>query len=145
MLFLGTDTETLAQHLARSLQEGRQDPFEPVTIVVPNPHLGKWLRLTLARQLGVVMNLSFRFVEQALWDMFAEVDPRAGGSQSDTPGGQIREHASPIGSGPRARMPAGRWGEPDDAARLVAWLCSTEAGWITGQTIDSEGGFRRSA
>ena len=44
---------------------------------------------------------------------------------------------------PSACMPAGRWGEPDDAARLVAWLCSDDARWITGQTIDSEGGFRR--
>jgi 3-oxoacyl-[acyl-carrier protein] reductase len=44
---------------------------------------------------------------------------------------------------PAVRMPAGRWGEPDDAARLVAWLCSDDARWITGQVIDSEGGFRR--
>lgn len=39
------------------------------------------------------------------------------------------------------RMPFGRWGEPEDAARLVAWLVSDEARWITGQVIDSEGGF----
>ena len=45
---------------------------------------------------------------------------------------------------PAGRMPFGRWGEPDDAARLIAWLCSDDARWITGQTIDSEGGFRRS-
>jgi 3-oxoacyl-[acyl-carrier protein] reductase len=45
---------------------------------------------------------------------------------------------------PAPRMPFGRWGEPDDAARLVAWLCSEDARWITGQVIDSEGGFRRS-
>ena len=45
---------------------------------------------------------------------------------------------------PAARMPSGRWGEPDDAARLVAWLCSDDARWVTGQVIDSEGGFRRS-
>ena len=38
-------------------------------------------------------------------------------------------------------MPFGRWGEPDDAARLIAWLCSDEGRWITGQTINSEGGF----
>jgi NAD(P)-dependent dehydrogenase (short-subunit alcohol dehydrogenase family) len=44
---------------------------------------------------------------------------------------------------PRPAMPLGRWGRPDDAARLVAWLCSDEAAWITGQVIDSEGGFRR--
>jgi 3-oxoacyl-[acyl-carrier protein] reductase len=41
------------------------------------------------------------------------------------------------------RFPGGRWGEPDDAARLVAWLCSPDARWVTGQIIDSEGGFRR--
>jgi 3-oxoacyl-[acyl-carrier protein] reductase len=44
---------------------------------------------------------------------------------------------------PRPAMPLGRWGEPDDAARLIAWLCSEDARWITGQVIDSEGGFRR--
>ena len=30
-------------------------------------------------------------------------------------------------------------------ARLVAWLCSDDARWVTGQVIDSEGGFRRFA
>ena len=40
-----------------------------------------------------------------------------------------------------AAMPMGRWGRPEDAARLVAWLCSDEAGWITGQTIASDGGW----
>lgn len=39
------------------------------------------------------------------------------------------------------RMPMGRWGRPEDAARLVAWLCSAEAGWVTGQTIASDGGW----
>jgi 3-oxoacyl-[acyl-carrier protein] reductase len=44
---------------------------------------------------------------------------------------------------PKPAMPLGRWGEPDDAARLIAWLCTDDARWITGQVIDSEGGFRR--
>lgn len=43
----------------------------------------------------------------------------------------------------RRAFPAGRWGTPDGTARLVGWLCSPDAGWITGQVIDSEGGFRR--
>ncbi|MFE8992170.1 SDR family oxidoreductase [Streptomyces collinus] len=42
-----------------------------------------------------------------------------------------------------ARFPAGRWGMPDDPARLIAWLATDEAGWITGEVINSEGGFRR--
>jgi 3-oxoacyl-[acyl-carrier protein] reductase len=45
---------------------------------------------------------------------------------------------------PKPRMPFGRWGEPDDAARVVVWLCGEDGRWITGQVIDSEGGFRRS-
>jgi 3-oxoacyl-[acyl-carrier protein] reductase len=44
---------------------------------------------------------------------------------------------------PRPSMPLGRWGEPDDAARLIGWLCTDDAHWITGQAINSEGGFRR--
>ena len=40
-------------------------------------------------------------------------------------------------------LPAGRWGSPDDVARLVRWLVSDDSAWITGQVIDSEGGFRR--
>ncbi len=31
---------------------------------------------------------------------------------------------------PLPAMPLGRWGEPDDAARLIAWLCSDDANWI---------------
>jgi 3-oxoacyl-[acyl-carrier protein] reductase len=41
-------------------------------------------------------------------------------------------------------FPMGRLGTPADAARLVAWLASPEAGWVTGQVISSEGGFLRS-
>lgn len=41
------------------------------------------------------------------------------------------------------RLPAGRWGEPDDPARLIAFLASDDGRWITGQVLNSEGGFRR--
>lgn len=40
-------------------------------------------------------------------------------------------------------FPAGRWGIPDDAARLVHFLQSDYSSWITGQVIASEGGFNR--
>lgn len=36
--------------------------------------------------------------------------------------------------------PQGRWGKPDDAARLIAWLATDDAQWITGQVINSTGG-----
>ena len=37
--------------------------------------------------------------------------------------------------------PLGRLGTPGDAARLVAFLASEEAGWVTGQIIRSRGGL----
>lgn len=37
--------------------------------------------------------------------------------------------------------PAKRLGQPEDAARLVRFLVSPEAGWITGQLIRSRGGL----
>ena len=43
----------------------------------------------------------------------------------------------------RLRFPRERWGDPDDPARLIAWLATDEAAWITGQVISTEGGFRR--
>ena len=43
----------------------------------------------------------------------------------------------------RRLFPTGRWGLPTDAARLVIFLLSADASWITGQTIASDGGFRR--
>ena len=39
------------------------------------------------------------------------------------------------------RLPLGRWGTPEDAARLIAWLAGDEAAWVTGQVITSDGGF----
>ncbi len=34
-----------------------------------------------------------------------------------------------------------RWGQPDDVAALVAFLCSNRASWITGQTYPLNGGY----
>lgn len=41
------------------------------------------------------------------------------------------------------RFPFGRWGEPDDPARLIAWLVSDDGRWVTGQVLNTEGGFVR--
>ena len=39
------------------------------------------------------------------------------------------------------RMPLGRWGRPEDTAELITWLVSDAGGWITGQTLVSDGGW----
>lgn len=41
------------------------------------------------------------------------------------------------------RFPRGRIGQSEDAARLIAFLASPDAEWVTGQVIHAEGGFRR--
>jgi 3-oxoacyl-[acyl-carrier protein] reductase len=41
-----------------------------------------------------------------------------------------------------ARTPLGRVGTPEDCAQLVAFLVSPEGGWINGQLLHSNGGFR---
>lgn len=43
----------------------------------------------------------------------------------------------------RAKFPFERFGKPEDAANLISWLLTDEASWITGQVINSEGGFAR--
>ena len=40
----------------------------------------------------------------------------------------------------REATPLGRVGLPEDAAELVAFLCSPRGGWITGQILVSDGG-----
>ena len=44
-------------------------------------------------------------------------------------------------SNAKARIPMGRLGTPEDIAKVVAFLCSEDAGWICGQTIVSDGGY----
>jgi 3-oxoacyl-[acyl-carrier protein] reductase len=52
------------------------------------------------------------------------------------PSKEFRERLQPA-------FPAGRWGEPEDIAKIVSWLVSAESAWLTGQILDAEGGFRR--
>jgi 3-oxoacyl-[acyl-carrier protein] reductase len=41
----------------------------------------------------------------------------------------------------KSLSPTGRVGRPEDAARLITFLASPDAAWITGQTIHSRGGL----
>jgi NAD(P)-dependent dehydrogenase (short-subunit alcohol dehydrogenase family) len=41
----------------------------------------------------------------------------------------------------RSAIPLGRWGEPGDIARGVAFLCSPAASWITGEVLRVSGGM----
>jgi NAD(P)-dependent dehydrogenase (short-subunit alcohol dehydrogenase family) len=41
----------------------------------------------------------------------------------------------------RKAIPLGRWGEPEDIAGSVAFLCGSEAGWMTGEVLRVSGGL----
>ena len=57
------------------------------------------------------------------------------------PGATDTGWATPeVYEGVRAIHPQGRWGTPEDAARLISWLVTDDAAWITGQIIGSRGG-----
>jgi 3-oxoacyl-[acyl-carrier protein] reductase len=60
------------------------------------------------------------------------VDP--GPTDTGWMGDELREAIS-------RSTPLGRLGRPEDAAELVAFLCSERAGWITGRVLRSDGGF----
>jgi NAD(P)-dependent dehydrogenase (short-subunit alcohol dehydrogenase family) len=41
----------------------------------------------------------------------------------------------------RGSIPLGRWGEAQDIANAVAFLCSPQADWITGEVLRVSGGL----
>ena len=84
--------------------------------------------------------------EAAVRFLAVELAPREITVNAVAPGPTATEAFDAMGEeGLRERLtaatPMGRMGEPADAARLIAWLCSPEAGWVTGQLIFSDGGY----
>ncbi|SDP33553.1 SDR family oxidoreductase [Lentzea jiangxiensis] len=67
----------------------------------------------------------------------------ASGGLLDTPGGRMFPGHESFARSIVDRTPLGhRIGEPDEFAELVAFLASPRSRWITGQTIDADGGVR---
>lgn len=58
---------------------------------------------------------------------------------------QIRRNYSPEyrAEQSRTQIPMGRYGEPEELAALVVFLCSQQAGYVTGAVIPVDGGLRR--
>jgi NAD(P)-dependent dehydrogenase (short-subunit alcohol dehydrogenase family) len=40
-----------------------------------------------------------------------------------------------------ARVPLGRWGTPEEIAKLAVFLASDAAAYVTGETLIADGGF----
>src|SRR5438445_3508369 len=41
-----------------------------------------------------------------------------------------------------ARTPLGRFGQPDDIARIAVFLASEDSAWLTGERLAASGGYR---
>jgi meso-butanediol dehydrogenase/(S,S)-butanediol dehydrogenase/diacetyl reductase len=65
-------------------------------------------------------------------DMWALID-RESAKLADVPPGSVK-------AGAVARLPIGRIQQPEDVANLVAFLASSDASYMTGQTYDVSGG-----
>lgn len=62
-------TESLLDHLSMRIEAERGEgkgPWEPIHIVVPSPYLKEYVRLALAKKLGVAANLHFSYLA-GLW------------------------------------------------------------------------------
>lgn len=59
---------------------------------------------------------------------------------TDFAGNIIRENAQ-YNANVKAATALGRVGEPDDIGGVVAFLCTEDARWITGQRIEVSGGM----
>jgi 3-oxoacyl-[acyl-carrier protein] reductase len=80
-------------------------------------------------------------LHQVTRSLAAHLAPRAITVNTVNPGATDTGWATPEVRQEILRLePRGRWGTPDDAARLIAWLASDDARWVTGQVIDSTGG-----
>lgn len=110
---------------------------------------GRLIFMTSGQNLGPMRDeVAYATSKGALWSITAtladELADKGITVNTVNPGPVDTGYAPPEAHAAVAAMfPAGRWGEPDDPARLIAWLATDEARWITGQVINTEGGFRR--
>jgi 3-oxoacyl-[acyl-carrier protein] reductase len=107
---------------------------------------GRVILLTSGQHLGPMPGeLAYIASKGALrdltWSLSAALIPRGVTVNCVNPGATDTGYASPaVYDAVRAQEPQGRWGRPEDAARLIGWLATDDAQWVTGQTINSTGG-----
>jgi len=119
---------------AFAAQHDDQRPGGRVILMTSGQHLGP-----MPGELAYVASKGA--LHQMTQSLAAHLAPRAITVNTVDPGATDTGWATPeVYEAVRAAHPQGRWGTPEDAARLIAWLVSDDAGWITGQVIHSRGG-----
>lgn len=107
-----------------------------VVLLTSGQHLGPMPHIAYVASKGALHQLTWSLADHLIDKGITVNTVNPGPTRTYTPDAELDRAVLD-------RMPQGRWGEPDDAARLIAWLVSDEARWVTGQIINSEGGFRR--
>jgi exodeoxyribonuclease V gamma subunit len=73
-LYFSNTIEALIQALADEISIPC-DPFDPVTVIVPNQHLQKWIQLKIAGIHGISMNVMFHFLNDGMKKMMDDCNP----------------------------------------------------------------------
>ncbi|MCP5002840.1 MAG: exodeoxyribonuclease V subunit gamma, partial [Planctomycetes bacterium] len=81
-LYLSNRTESLLSKLHENLVKHWGDPFDAPTLVVPNPNLGKWVKLRLADIDGITANLSGEYLEKVLWKLLCDLYSKETGKKA---------------------------------------------------------------
>ena len=84
-LVVSNQLETLAAQLATALGEAPAPPLVAERIVVPQPLLGRWLRLQLATELGVAAHLRIELPAEFAWSMMRDAVPTLPAAQPFAP------------------------------------------------------------
>src|SRR5688500_19291995 len=74
-LVYGNRMEELASALAEQIAAERVDLFTTATVVVPNGMVAAYVRLALARRLGIAANLRLLYLEPFLTDLVRRARP----------------------------------------------------------------------
>jgi 3-oxoacyl-[acyl-carrier protein] reductase len=81
-------------------------------------------------------------VRELTTSLAAELGPRGITVNCVNPGPVDTGYADDAARAELAREhPRGRWGMPADIAKVLGWLASVESDWMTGQTLDVDGGW----
>ncbi|MEX2585759.1 MAG: exodeoxyribonuclease V subunit gamma, partial [Balneolaceae bacterium] len=75
-LIASSSLRTLSESFCRSLTEVLpEDPLDPVTVIVPNRDLSRWLSMEIARQQGVMGNIRYLLPSEWFWQRVRTLFP----------------------------------------------------------------------
>ena len=73
-VYRSNQLERLIEPLVRAIASPLRSPLEPEVFVVPGPAVGRWLALELSRRTGIVTNVTFLSLAEAMDRILATED-----------------------------------------------------------------------